>query len=254
VRRLFVILFVVILFGLDGCGSSERITTERSLTFSDVLTRAAERDDRIQTLNGKGSITIETPEASNSGSFRVRLKKPDSLTVEIRGPFGVRVATLALTREQFLYYDWMENRAIVGKPEERMLRQILHLAISFQEIFGVFTGVFPQNDSSDTIRQFTTGNDAYNVLFRSSTRSKQYSIDGETYIIKEYSISDNSTGILMTASASDFTDDTPSLPQFLRIVFPAERRSITITYDDIRVNVPVSCVFEVPKQAEIIYR
>jgi len=224
------------------------------MTFSDVLTRAAERDDRIQTLNGKGSITIETPEASNSGSFRVRLKKPDSLTVEIRGPFGVRVATLVLAREQFLFYDWMKNRATIGKPDERTLRQMLHLAISFQEMFGVFTGAFPQNDSSATIRQFTTWNDTYNILFRSSTRSKEYSIDGETYIIKEYSVSDDSTGTLMTASASDFTDDTPSLPQFLRIVFPTEHRSITITYDDVRVNVPVTCAFEVPKQAEIIYR
>lgn len=219
-----------------------------------MLTRASVRNENIQTLNGKGTITIETPEGSNSGSFRVRLKKPDSLMVEIRGPFGIRVATLSLAREHFCYYDWMENKAIVGKPDEHTLRQVLHLAISFQEMFGAFTGIFPQNNPSDTMRQFIAGDDTYNIFFRSPTYSKQYSIDGETYIIKEYSLIDDSTGTLMTASASHFTNDAPSVPQFQRIIFPAEHRSITISYDDVRVNIPVSCAFEVPKQAEIIYR
>ena len=248
------IISAIILFGLSGCGTSEKITTERGLTFSEVLTRAVSRGETIHTLNGRGNITIETPEASNSGSFRVRLKKPDSLTVEIRGPFGVRVGTLALARDKFLFYNWMENRVIIGKPDENTLSQMLHLDVSFQEILGAFTGVFPMNDSSDAIQQFTAGNNTYNILFRSSTRLKKYSIDGKTYIIKEYRVQDDSIGDVMTASASDFTDDTPPLPQFLRIVFPAEHRSITITYDNVRVNVPVSCRFEVPKQAEIIYR
>lgn len=253
-KNLAGIISIIVLLGLNGCASSEKSTTEPSLAFTDVMQHVRERDDKIHTLSGKGSITIETPEASNSGSFRVRLKKPDSLIVEIRGPFGVRVATLALSREQFLFYDWGENRAIVGKPEEQTLRQMLHLAMSFEEIIGAFTGVFPRNDSADTMQQFVTGNDAYKIYFRSVTGSKEYIIDGETFIIKEYSAKEDSAGILMTASASDFTDDTLPLPQFLRVVFPREKRSVTITYTDVLVNEPVSCAFEIPKQAEIIYR
>jgi hypothetical protein len=44
------------------------------------------------------------------------------------------------------------------------------------------------------------------------------------------------------------------MPSLLRVVFPKDRRSVTIAYDDVRPNEPVECSFSLPDQVERIYR
>ena len=44
------------------------------------------------------------------------------------------------------------------------------------------------------------------------------------------------------------------MPAFLRVIFPRERRAVTIAYDEVRLNEPVNCSFLLPKQVEVVDR
>jgi len=247
--------FLAVVLLASSCAPRRDLTKEGALSLEDLLIRIEERNQAITTLKGYGIITVESVEASNRGAFHVDLKKPDSVLVDFRGPFGIHVGTLLLSRKEFIFYNKMENKIIAGSPDGRTLKSIFRLSLAFDELLRAFTGEFPMNVRHDSLQQFSVEPGAYIIRARHGEETREYRIDGETYIVESYRVSDRQGNVLLTASASRFTEsDRITVPKFLRIIFPAEHRSVTVAYDDIEVNVPVDCSFTPPSQAERIQR
>jgi outer membrane lipoprotein-sorting protein len=255
-RFLPVLLVVVVLLG--GCVSTKKlIRRERTMALNDVLLEVGARNSKVHSLKGDGSITVESPEGSNTGSFDAYLKKPDSLRVELNGPFGIHIGTLTLSREQFLFYNRMENTAIVGKPDGTTLRSMFRLKMKFDEVIHAFTGEFPSAAADDSLERFYVYDDQYVIKYHTQDGSKEYHIDGDTFIITSYRVYDNSGNISLAADATriESGDDMPiAMPMLLRVIFPQEHRSVTIAYDGVQLNEPVGCSFTLPRKAEVIYR
>jgi len=112
------------------------------LSAEEIIAEVTARAKAITTLKGEGEITVESHDGSTSASFDVYLKKPDSVRVEFKGPFGLRVGTLLLTKDKFILYDRTENTAIVGTPDGKTLQSLFRLKMQFEEILSAFTGEF----------------------------------------------------------------------------------------------------------------
>ena len=252
---LLIALIAITSISEDGCAPTTKLIRERTMSVENVLHYVHERDERIRTLQGNGTITIESPEGSTSGSFDARLKKPDSLRVEFGGPFGIRIGTLALSRERFLLYNRMENRAFVGKPDGSILQSMFRLKMRFDEILNAFTGEFPPASPSDSLYRFDVEDYQYVIRYRTAAGTKEYRIDGDAFIVTAYRVlgTDGRASLTGFSSRPDEADAI-IMPRLLRVVFPKERRSVTISYDDVEVNGPVECSFTLPKQAEVIFR
>ncbi len=254
--RICVVVFAFFLvMNIFGCAPTRKITTERSLSLDDVLGRVEERNEKIKTLRGEGTITIESFESSTSGSFTVDMKMPDSLRMEFRGPFGIRAATLMLSRENFLFYNWIEHTAIVGVPDGKTLNSIIRLKMQFDQIINTFTGEIRSVSDRDSLLQYSVENNFYVVRYQSPEGKKECWIDGDSFIVTDYRATNDQGENVLVAHTSDPEEiGDVQLPTFIRVVFPKERQSVTIAYDDIKINETVSCRFVFPKQAEIIYR
>ena len=251
-RKIFI---CILLIGLSGCAPTKKIIGERTLSLDQVLQRVHNRNKTIATLKGNGTITVESLEGSNSGSFDVWLKKPDSLKADFSGPFGIHVGTLALSRDQFLFYHWVDNRVIAGKPDGKTLQSMFRLKMEFDEVLNAFTGEFPAVTAGDTLSRFYVEEGVYISLYHTAKGMKEYRIDGDSFVITSYRVLDDSGRSVLNAFASRIEDaDNISMPMLVRIIFPKERRSVTIAYDNIDLNKPVDCSFTLPKQAEIFYR
>lgn len=247
--------FLAMLLLAGGCAPRRDLTKEEAPSVENLLLRIEERNQAITTLKGYGTITVESTEASNKGAFHVDLKKPDSVLVDFRGPFGIRVGTLLLSRKEFVFYNKMENKVIAGSPDGRTLKSIFRLSLAFDEVLRAFTGEFPMDVRHDSLQRLSVEPDAYVIQARHGEETREYRIDGDTYIVESYRVSDGQGNALLTAAASRFTESNSiPVPKFLRIIFPAEHRSVTVAYDDIEVNVPVDCSFTPPSQAERIQR
>jgi len=250
VRATGAVILTIIMF-LGGCASRRDLTREGALPLEDILLRVEGRNQAIATIRGYGTITVESPEASGKGAFHVDLKKPDSVLVDFRGPFGIHVGTLLLSRKEFVFYNRMENKVIAGTPDGRTLKSFFRLSLAFEEVLRAFTGEFPMDARHDSLSHFSVEPDAYVLRAQHGEETREYRIDGETFIVQSYRVSGPQGNAILTATASRFTESGGiAVPKFLRIVFPAEHRSVTIAYDDISVNVPVECSFTVPSQAE----
>jgi outer membrane lipoprotein-sorting protein len=236
-----------------GCAPPAALVKERSLSAEEVMRRVRERNRSISTLTGDGSITIESPEGSMSGSFDLALKKPDSMLVELNGPFGIHVGTLMLSRGRFLFYNRVENRAVAGMPDGQTLGSMFRLRMEFDEILHAFSGEF--TPPSDSITSSLVENELYVVNYRSGGGTKEYRVNGDDFFVASYRFLDSAGRPTITALASDpERRDGIAMPSLLRLIFPRERRAVTIAYDAIRFNAPVNCSFALPKQVEVINR
>ena len=244
--------FVVVIVEFIGCISTNKIVRERNLTIEEVLQRVHERNQVIKTLSGDGTITVESPEESNSGSFDVMLKKPDSLRIEFSGPFGIHVGTLMLSRDKFLFYNSMENKVITGTPDGSTLQSMFRLKMNFDEVIRAFTGEFPMDVSSDSLMRFDAKEDQYILTFHKNRSTVEYYVDNDAFVVTTYRVLDLQGNAVLTAFTSRIeTTCNVAMPTLLRVIFPKERRSVTIAYSDVQINKPVKCSFAPPPQAHI---
>ena len=244
-----------IILEFSGCVTTSSVHRGMTLTAMDVLQHIKERDEMIRTLKGEGSITMESPEASGNGSFTVELKKPDSLRLELRGPFGIRIGTLAITSERYVYYDWREKRATVGAPDSASLRSILRIPLRFDEVMKAFTGQLFSIGAGDSLSAFSVQRDDYLMRFASSSGVREFYVQPDVLMIESYRRLELDEKPSLVAMASRY--DSMSgivMPQVVRVIEPRERRSVTIVYDDVGINVPVDPSFSIPSTAEVIYR
>lgn len=249
------LIAAVLAFSCNGCAPSATVTKERTLSATEVMKRVRERNNKISTLTGDGSITIETPEGSTNGSFDLFLKKPDSLRVELHGPFGIHFGTLMLSRQQFLFYNRMENFAIVGTPDGRTLNSMFRLRLQFDEILRAFSGEFVPPSDTDSLEKSFIENDRYVVLYRTQGGMKEYRVDGDAFIVTSYRMLDSLGKPTITALTSDPEEVGGfMMPKFVRVIFPKERRAVTIAYDGFQLNEPVICAVAVPPKVGVIHR
>ena len=185
----------------------------------------------------------------------MNLKKPDSLRLELNGPFGIHFGTLTLSREKFLFYNWTEKRAVVGKPDGKTLNSMFRLHMQFDEVLHAFTGEFPVPIGTDSMERSSVEQGFYVLRYRSVDGTKEYRIDGDSFIVSSYRVLDTTGEPTLSAFALQLDEGDPIvMPRLLRVVFPKDHRSVTIAYDDIHLNDPVVCSFTLPKQAQVIYR
>jgi outer membrane lipoprotein-sorting protein len=246
---------IIVTAGLAACAAPPRVARERNLRADEVFALVAERNRAISTLRGDGSITIESPERSNNGGFDLNLRKPDSVRVELSGPFGIKVGTLMLAREHFIFYNALDNKAFIGEPDGETLGAMFNLTMRFDEILKAFTGELGDAAATDSLERFAVEEGQYVAVYRGAGKRKEYRVDGDTFVVTSYRVTgaDGAPEITALASDVDLAGGT-AMPHLVRVIFPAERRSITITYDDIKVNEPVDCAYELPEQAQIQHR
>jgi outer membrane lipoprotein-sorting protein len=230
---------------LAGCATSLRAKRDLALPPDRVMEMVKRRIDAVGTLRGEGVMTIESPEESGSGSFTLNLKKPDSLLVNLSGPFGIRFGTLQFTRERFVFYNYQDNYAFVGKSDGSALHSMFNLRMTFDQVMRAFTGEFfePGAGAPDS---FATDGESYVFTYRSGAGRTEYRVDGQDYFVRSYRVID--------PASEPEEDDGVVTPRLLRVVFPAERRSISVAYSELEINREAACSFTVPKSADIFNR
>ncbi len=252
-RRLVAVILLAILW--EGCGLATRVVHERTLNAEEVIRRVREREEKIQTVRGSGKITIESPESSGSGSFAAQVRKPDSAKVDLTGPFGIRIGTLALSRQEVVFFDWRSNTATIGVPDEQTLQSMLRIKLRFEEILHAFTGEFLSFASGDSLKTFAVEEGVYVLRFASGESTREFRIDGDSFIVSSYRLlaSDSTATLVAMASRTDEIAGI-AVPTLLRVIMPKERRSLTVAYGDLRINEDVRCTFDIPKEANIVRR
>ena len=98
-----------------GCAPSVTNLEEESLPYDRLVKKLEGNRRKIKSFVGTGVLNVESAELTAKGNFEVNIKKPDSISISIYGPWGIDLAHAMVTKRDFVFYDVMNNVVYKGE-------------------------------------------------------------------------------------------------------------------------------------------
>jgi outer membrane lipoprotein-sorting protein len=227
----------------------------RSISSLEVQEVVRAQHAYIQSMKGEGRIALETPEVAQSGSFVLTLKKPDSILIHLRGPFGIKVGSILVTRTEFQFYNSLANTLIIGSSNRENLNRILHIQMSFDDLLNLFAGGTFLTDDLHSPDETYIEDDQFVLMYASHNSTRRYWIDPTTLFIQKVQFLDRSGTLTLEQTFSDFEYvNGIAIPYTIRVVQPKTRKMLALAYSDILVNdTQLQFTFTIPPNVERIY-
>jgi hypothetical protein len=244
-------------FLLTSCSSPKQSESVELLSAERLINKLEANRRKIRSFEGTGSIYVKTPAFDNGASFRIVVQKPDSIYLSIFGPFGLELAQILVSKNNFTFYEAMHNTAYTGKLTDDILKEIFKIDLPLSELIDAFTGAV--NFSTRLYKEptlFTVVEDKYILTYVDSTAQTitRYTIDVKDLSIIATRIEDFKGNPLMESDYSSFVIlETISAPQNILMKQESKRQSLNIEYSKINANRRnIKIDFSIPENADII--
>jgi outer membrane lipoprotein-sorting protein len=251
--RLRVILPLIVLTILaESCATNKAAFRNKAISSVEVHEMVRANQFRLKNVKGEGTISVETPTTAQSGSFVLMLRKPDSLLVNLRGPFGIRIGSALLTRKDFWFYSSLQNRVFMGETSPKNLSRVLHVNLTFDDLMNLFTGGVFQQEDLRSPDQTGVEDDQFTLLYKNRPGIHKYFINPQTLLITRIQNLDEEGKLLFEQRFLNFqTIDSTQVPLNIRIIQPKERRMVSVVYSDLEINQrDLEFTFSYPRNAE----
>ncbi len=238
---------VVILIGLlfiVGCSGEKEISRVQKLIPANRLLKKLEGNRRkIKTFEGTGTLSIKSEKFTGKTSFKISIKKPDSIKISIYGPFGIDIAHGLFMKNKFIFYDVLKTRVITGENSKDVLKKMFKIDLSFEELIDAFAGAV---NLTEKLRREPTDykltDDIYTLTYVDTLLDKRniYRITKENLKITEYQVTSLNNKELLLGEYSKFkTYEGVPIPLSLLVRNRSKHQSIKINYKKITVNQPI---------------
>lgn len=238
-----------------GCRSSNTLrTTYRNIPFSEVQERILTHHTQIQSMMCEGRISIESPEMAQSGSFSLTLQKPDSILINLEGPFGIKVGSALITRTNFFFYNSLSNKLITGSTKKENLYRILHIQIEFDDLINLFGGGSFFNSDLHAPSEVQFDDDRFIYVYIDNNGKRQYWIDPSSLSIQKIQYLDIRGTTILEQSFKNFEEvEGIEIPFLIRLTHPKNKQTLSLSFSDVHLNTEPLCFsFTVPQNAEHI--
>lgn len=215
----------------------------------------------IETMEASGNISFDSPEQSGSGWIELKIKKPDTVFVKIEGPFGISIVNALITRNNFIYYNAQENKAITGPSSEINIGAILRIKVSFDELISGFTGSFSFEESADDSTTADSEKNLYVIRNDGADGSKLFYVEPSGfsgYSIHKYKSIDVNSSTQVEVNYSKHSEERAGgrsvlLPSVIKINNPGKKQTVYVDYVDREINKKnLTFKMKIPKSAEVI--
>ncbi|MGH2575479.1 MAG: DUF4292 domain-containing protein [Ignavibacteria bacterium] len=258
-KKIIIYKTLALLILIYSCtASKEEVKELDKIPVKEIKEKVNKNSELIESLEASGSISIDSPELSNSGSIEVRIKKPDSVLIKIEGPFGIDIITALITRNNFIYYNAQENKAIMGPTNETNIGAILKLKVGFDELLNSFSASFnfigEQEDSLDAKSE----NNNYIIQIISKNGMKKFLIEPKDFFINKYGVYDNNSITKLEVFYSNYRVESISsgqinFPNQIKITKPDKEQTVWLYYESKTINKKnLSFKIKIPTSARII--
>ena len=254
--RFLFLLTVILLYSCSGV--SENNQDYPQIPIREIKNKLNKNSSIIETLEASGTISIDSPELSNSASFDIKLKKPDTVFVKIEGPFGINVASALITRKDFIYYNAQENKAIIGPTNDLNIGAILRIKISFDELLNSFSGSFIMDDNLNDSSNAPVENNAYVITEPNQLYKRKYYIEPATFTLSRYNLLDNADKSILDVNYSNYNKEvsnnvTINFPTKIKIYKAEKDQTVWLEYGSKEINKhTLTFKIKVPKSAKVI--
>lgn len=253
--RILPFLAILLPFVLTNCRTASTLNlNNRSISSVEVQKVIQTHVEKIRSLQAEGHISVETPEIAQTGSFTLTLRKPDSILVRLEGPFGIKIGSALVTRDEFLFYNSLQNKLITGSSKTENLNRILHVQLSFDDLLNFFSGGTFFTDDLRTPDETNIDDEQYVFVYKAANAGRKYWIDPSTFLIQKVQYLDRNGKLTLEQTFSNFQIvNGIEVPYNIRVVQPKDRQMVALAYSDIAINTTLTpFTLTIPSDAERI--
>ena len=255
-KFLLIPLSIFILF-FDSCVPSKPTEDIELLPSERLINKLEANRRKIKNFEGVGVFEIESEQYNNSANFQVVMQKPDSIYFSILGPFGIELAQALVTKNNYIFYDALQNVAYEGQVNDDILKNIFKINLSFSDLLDAFVGSV--NLTSNLYKQpdnYSVEGEQYVLTYinKDEELKSVYKVDIRQLGITEYTLTSFDKTIDLEGRYSKFElIENVAIPFYINIHNKVLNQEVKITYKNILANSKgLTVKFELPDDAEII--
>lgn len=252
-----IILFFISALFFSACSGSGGNDVEK-IPVKEIKEKVNSNSVVIETMEASGNIAFDSPEQSGQGWIEVRIRKPDTVYVKIDGPFGISVAQALITRNDFIYYNVQENKAITGPTNDINIGAVLRIKVTFDELISGFSGGFFFEDETNDSDLAESESGFYTILKPETGGLLKYFIDPVLFTVQKYNKFDKNNKTLVEVNYNNYFEELASgkrfyFPANIKIKNPGKKQSVWVDYQNKNFNKPdLNFNVKIPKSAKII--
>ncbi len=207
----------------------------------DVIREILDKNhQKFTSLQGRGTLVLQSPQQSFSGSAVVNLKSPDSIYVRIEAIFGLDVGAVFADPNEFLIYSPMENIAYIGEETDTLrLKSFLGFDLTFDEMMQSMSGLATLKEMPAAKAKMKEKE--LHIIGIADSIFYDYTLDMQVGLISKVVIKDFFGRTLRIEEYKQFTTiDGVNVPRMVRFTRPNEKESLTIFYNQLKINARLS--------------
>jgi len=248
--RCMAVLSFCVLF--SACGGSRKIASLSRIQPQQIASHIENDFRHIETMQGKGLLVVEMPEANFRGEMQVHIDSPDSLFFKIEAGLGVDVGFFFANRSRFSHYSPLENAYFSG-PTSKMNRLILfQMKISFDELLYAALGSFHFQLTPEM--RVTVEDNRYIFTENRNESTLRVEVHPGRYSVEKVTITDADGTEIMRQTYRRFRKvDGIWVPHFVQIFRKDTRERLTLNYRSITLNKTLekqAFTYKVPENAK----
>ena len=256
IKQIIIPVSILLIF-FESCVPSKPTEDIELLPSERLINKLEANRRKIKNFEGIGVFEIESDQYSNSANFQIVMQKPDSIYFSILGPFGIELAQALVTKENYIFYDALQNTAYHGQVNDDILKNIFKINLSFTDLLDAFIGSVnltpnlykqPDNYSVDGEQYVLT------YINKEDELKSVYRVDIRQLGITDYSLTSFDKTIDLEGKYSKFElIENVAIPFNIEISNKVLNQDVKIRYKNIYANSKgLKVKFELPDDAEII--
>lgn len=231
--------------------------TEETFNIHDTMVSINRTDETIKSLKGNGSISLENSGGGNTANFRVTVLKPDSIFINITGPFGINVAKALILRDTFLFHDAFNNVVVTGKTSEENLSELIRITVGFDDIIDIISCTPSFIREGDVVPQVDTkfeDNEIVLIYENEQRNIIKYFVNlRDKYISKRITYSASGKIIKEEMYQNYYQKDGMWIPRSINVSIPGKGQALSLYFEKQEVNTKdLNFDFSIPKNTKIL--
>lgn len=199
-----------------------------------------QRSLEIDTFEGSGHLTVESPVEGFQGNVKVYFRQPDSLLVIIQAGFGVPVGSMLVIGNKVQLYNIRDKILFKSEGADVPLDDLIGMNLRAANLIEATLGL-PRppelNVSNDDSLQIRSVDDKFNYVVNSDLEEKRYLADPKKQVFENYSLirpAEKDTTICTFKQFRKFKN--VRIPQHIQVTRYDKKERLSLYYTRMQVN------------------
>jgi outer membrane biogenesis lipoprotein LolB len=210
---------------------------------ADLVKQLESKAAEIQSMKGKGNVSVLSPQKNYTGNVLVTEVKPAVLRVDVLNFWGQPVIAFLMNAQEIKLLVYPESKLYRGPANSTNLSRFIPLPVTIQDFMALLTGRIAFSQYEKPVLLANTDPNALNLQLTSMKGGEQVSlaIDSQSLNITSAHWRNAQGQEIMQAEFGEFMSQGPITgPREIKLASGDQTNQVRVHFRDLTYNIPAS--------------